>query len=90
MHLHLAHAFGPRKWQMHTAYWHMQAACMFGIRFGYCRYGVGSKAVAGAVREGVKQVYWVADGAEGPRGWKVLCSSAGVAATSAACNVMLV
>ncbi|KAL3150841.1 hypothetical protein ABBQ32_000595 [Trebouxia sp. C0010 RCD-2024] len=33
-------------------------------------YGVGSKAVAGAVREGVKQVYWVADGAEGVRGWR--------------------
>ena len=47
------------------------------MSFG-CRYGVGSKAVAGAVREGVKQVYWIADGAEGPRGWKVLCTSAGV------------
>lgn len=43
-----------------------------------CRYGVGSKAVAGAVREGVKQVYWITDGAEGPRGWKVLCTLAGV------------
>ena len=39
---------------------------------------MGSKAVAGAVREGVKQVYWVADGAEGPRGWKVLRTSADV------------
>lgn len=39
---------------------------------------MGSKAVAGAVREGVKQVYWIADGAEGVRGWRVLrtsCSS---------------
>ena len=39
---------------------------------------MGSKAVAGAVREGVKQVYWVADGAEGVRGWRVMhtpCSS---------------
>ena len=35
------------------------------------RYGQDAKAVAGAVREGVKQVYWVADGADGVRGWKV-------------------
>lgn len=35
------------------------------------RYGQDAKAVAGAVREGVKQVYWVADGADGARGWKV-------------------
>ena len=35
------------------------------------RFGLDAKAVAGAVREGVKQVYYVADGAEGPRGWKV-------------------
>lgn len=33
-------------------------------------YGPDAKAVAGAVREGVKQVYWVADGADGVRGWK--------------------
>ena len=39
---------------------------------------MGSKAVAGAVTEGVKQVYWVADGAEGPRGWKVPRTSAGI------------
>ena len=35
------------------------------------RYGQDAKAVAGAVREGVKQVYWIADGADGVRGWKV-------------------
>ena len=39
------------------------------------RYGPDAKAVAGAVREGVKQVYWVADGADGVRGWKVILSS---------------
>ncbi len=36
-----------------------------------CRYGQDAKAVAGAVREGVKQVYYVADGADGVRGWRV-------------------
>ena len=36
------------------------------------RFGQDAKAVAGAVREGVKQVYWIADGADGPRGWKVM------------------
>ena len=42
-----------------------------------CRYGQDAKAIAKAVREGVKQVYWVADGAEGVKGWKVstTCSS---------------
>ncbi|DBA91590.1 TPA: hypothetical protein ACH3X1_003201 [Trebouxia sp. C0004] len=33
-------------------------------------YGQDAKAVAGAVREGVKQVYYVADGADGVRGWR--------------------
>ena len=35
------------------------------------RYGQDAKAVSGAVREGVKQVYYVADGADGVRGWRV-------------------
>ncbi|DBA93345.1 TPA: hypothetical protein ACH3X2_003622 [Trebouxia sp. C0005] len=34
------------------------------------RYGQDAKAVSGAVREGVKQVYYVADGADGVRGWR--------------------
>lgn len=33
-------------------------------------YGQDAKAVSGAVREGVKQVYYVADGADGVRGWR--------------------
>ena len=59
--MHMVHAIGMCKQHGRSA----QDWCG-------CRYGVGSKAVAGAVTEGVKQVYWVADGAEGPRGWKVL------------------
>lgn len=43
------------------------------------RYGQDAKAIAKAVREGVKQVYWVADGAEGVKGWKV-------STTCSACN----
>jgi len=35
------------------------------------RYGQDAKAVSGAVREGVKQVYYVVDGADGVRGWRV-------------------
>ncbi|DBB12492.1 TPA: hypothetical protein ACH3X3_005292 [Trebouxia sp. C0006] len=33
-------------------------------------YGQDAKAVSGAVREGVKQVYYVVDGADGVRGWR--------------------
>ena len=50
------------------------------------RFGQDAKAVAGAVREGVKQVYYIADGAEGPRGWKVIFSQSGSIPAVAPCH----